>query len=62
MVYLYEINPAEHSPNNQKQLEYDLNEGRKNAFICIPNWHLDALKMNRGLYLSIPQPDFEELR
>jgi hypothetical protein len=58
---------AEHSPNNplkviHSELEYDLNEGRKKiAFVGISNWRLDASKMNRGLYLSIPQPDLEDL-
>ena len=35
---------------------------KKIAFVGISNWRLDASKMNRGLYLSIPQPDLEDLK
>ena len=68
MIYFDEMGLAEHSPNNplkviHSELEYDLNEGRKKiAFVGISNWRLDASKMNRGLYLSIPQPDKEDLQ
>ena len=68
MIYFDEMGLAEHSPNNplkviHSELEYDLNEGkRKIAFVGISNWRLDASKMNRGLYLSIPQPDLEDLK
>ena len=68
MIYFDEMGLAEHSPNNplkviHSELEYDLNEGRKKiAFVGISNWRLDASKMNRGLYLSIPQPDLEDLK
>ena len=54
---------AEHSPNNplnviHSELEYDLKEGdKKVAFVGISNWALDASKMNRGLFLSIPEPE-----
>ena len=68
MIYFDEMGLAEHSPNNplkviHAELEYDLNEGEKKiAFVGISNWRLDASKMNRGLYLSIPQPDLEDLK
>ena len=68
MIYFDEMGLAEHSPHNplkviHSELEYDLNEGRKKiAFVGISNWRLDASKMNRGLYLSIPQPDLEDLK
>jgi len=67
MIYFDEMGLAEHSPNNplkviHAELEYDLNEGSKKiAFVGISNWILDASKMNRGLYLSIPQPDQKDL-
>ena len=67
-VYFDEMGLAEHSPNNplkviHSELEYDLNEGSKKiAFIGISNWRLDASKMNRGLFLSIPKPDLEDLQ
>ena len=68
MIYFDEMGLAEHSPNNplkviHAELEYDLNEGRKKiSFVGISNWRLDASKMNRGLYLSIPQPDLNDLK
>ena len=67
MIYFDEMGLAENSPNNplkviHAELEYDLNEGNKKiAFVGISNWCLDASKMNRGLFLSIPQPDLEDL-
>ena len=57
---------AENSPNNplkviHSALEYDQNEGdNKVAFIGISNWVLDAAKMNRGISISIPEPDEED--
>ena len=68
MIYFDEMGLAEHSPNNplkviHSELEYDLNEGvKKIAFVGISNWVLDASKMNRGLFLSIPQPDKDDLK
>ena len=52
---------AEISDNNplkviHSELEYDEHK-TKVAFIGISNWSLDASKMNRGIYLSIPEPD-----
>ena len=67
MIYFDEMGLAEHSPNNplkviHAELEYDLNEGSKKiAFVGISNWVLDASKMNRGLFLSIPAPDQKDL-
>ena len=57
---------AEHSPNNplkviHAELEYDQNEGdKKIAFVGISNWTLDASKMNRGISISIPEPNEED--
>ena len=68
MVYFDEMGLAEHSINNplkviHSELEYDLNENdKKVAFVGISNWRLDASKMNRGIYLSIPQPDLNDLK
>ena len=68
MVFIDEMGLAEHSSNNplkvlHSELEYDLNEGRnKIAFVGISNWKLDASKMNRGIYLSIPEPTEEDLK
>ena len=67
MIFFDEMGLAEHSPNNplkviHSELEYDLNEGdKKVAFVGISNWTLDASKMNRGIYISIPEPDEEDI-
>ena len=68
MIYFDEMGLAEHSPNNplkviHSELEYDLNEGdKKVAFVGISNWVLDASKMNRGIFLSIPDLDKEDTK
>ena len=59
---------AEKSPNNPLKilplnLEYEYNEGRKKiAFVGISNSPLNPLIMDKGLHISIPQLDFEELK
>ena len=59
---------AEYSPNNplkviHAELEYDQNEGdKKVAFVGISNYELDASKMNRGLFISIPEPDEDDMK
>ena len=66
LIYFDEMGLAEHSPNNplkviHAELEYDQNEGNKKvAFVGISNWSLDAAKMNRGISISIPEPDEED--
>ena len=68
MIFFDEMGLAEHSPNNplkviHAELEYDLNEGdKKVAFVGISNWALDASKMNRGIFLSIPDPGPNDTR
>ena len=68
MIYFDEMGLAEHSPNNplkviHAELEYDQNEGdKKVAFVGISNWALDASKMNRGIFISIPEPDEEDMK
>ena len=62
-IYFDEMGLAEHSPNNplkviHAELEYDQNENdKKVAFVGISNWILDASKMNRGIFISIPDLD-----
>ena len=66
MILFDEMGLAEHSPNNplkviHSELEYDQNEGdKKIAFVGLSNWVLDAAKMNRGISISIPEPDEED--
>ena len=68
MIFFDEMGLAEHSPNNplkviHSELEYDLNKGyKKIAFVGISNWALDASKMNRGMYLSIPDPTEDDVQ
>ena len=68
MIFFDEMGLAEHSPNNplkviHAELEYDQNEGdKKVSFVGISNWALDASKMNRGIFISIPEPDEEDMR
>jgi len=68
MIFFDEMGLAEHSPNNplkviHSELEYDLNEGdKKIAFVGISNWVLDASKMNRGMFLSIPEPEEDDTK
>ena len=64
-IYFDEMGLAEISKNNplkviHSQLEYDENK-EKISFIGISNWPLDASKMNRGIHLSITEPDKEDL-
>ena len=66
VIYFDEMGLAEHSPNNplkviHSQLEYDQNKGiKKVGFVGISNWVLDASKMNRGMFLSIPDPSEDD--
>ena len=66
MIYFDEMGLAENSPNNplkviHSELEYDqMERNKKIAFVGISNWVLDAAKMNRGISISIPEPDEED--
>ena len=68
MIFFDEMGLAEHSPNNplkviHAELDEALDEGKnKIAFVGISNWKLDASKMNRGMQLSIPEPDKEDTK
>ena len=65
LIYFDEMGLAEISPNNplkvlHSQLEFN-NEEKQIAFVGISNWGLDAAKMNRGVYVTINEPDQEDL-
>ena len=66
LIFFDEMGLAEYSPHNplkviHAELEYDQNKGEKRvAFVGISNWTLDAAKMNRGISISIPEPDEED--
>ena len=64
-IYFEEMGFEEISKNNplkviHSQLKYYENK-EKISFIGIPIWPLDASKMNRGIYLSITEPEEEDL-
>ena len=74
MIFFDEMGLAEHSPNNplkviHSKLEITSDEEKekekkkepKPAFVGISNWVLDAAKMNRGLHISIPELDEEDI-
>ena len=65
VIFFDEMGLAEISDNNplkviHSELEYD-EQRTKVAFVGISNWSLDASKMNRGIYLSIPEPGEDDL-
>ena len=59
---------AEHSPHNplkviHSELEYDLNKDEKKvSFLGVSNWILDASKMNRGITITIPDPNENDIK
>ena len=65
VIHFDEIGLAEISPNNplkvlHEKLEID-DEIIKSSFVGISNWELDASKMNRGIYINVPDPDENDL-
>ncbi|CAF4873659.1 unnamed protein product, partial [Rotaria sp. Silwood1] len=64
VIVFDEIGLAELSTHNPlKVLHSKLEiETCKYGFVGISNWHLDAAKMNRALYLACPDPDKDELK
>ena len=59
MIFFDEMGLAEYSPNSK--LEYDeIETNKKVAFVGISNWALDASKMNRGIHISISDPNQED--
>ena len=63
VILFDEMGLAEISPNNPlKVLHSELdNNNNEIGFVGISNWSLDASKMNRGVHLSIQEPDKEDL-
>ncbi len=68
MVFFDEMGLAEYSSKNPlKVIHYELEndlikEEKRVAFVGISNWKLDAAKMNRGIFISIPDPDKEDIK
>ena len=68
MIFFDEMGLAEISKFNplkviHSELDFDPDrpETEQVAFVGISNWKLDAAKMNRGIFLSIPEPDQDDL-
>ena len=64
LIYFDEMGLAEISPNNPLKVlhsQLELNNEQQIAFVGISNWGLDAAKMNRGVYVTINEPDQEDL-
>ena len=62
VILFDEMGLAEISPNNPlKVLHSELDGKQEVGFVGISNWTLDASKMNRGIHLSIQEPDLNDL-
>ena len=63
VILFDEMGLAEISPNNPlKVIHSELDENNDEiGFVGISNWSLDASKMNRGVHLSIQEPDEKDL-
>ena len=62
VILFDELGLAEISPNNPlKVIHSELDDKREVGFVGISNWTLDASKMNRGIHLSIQEPDENDL-
>ena len=62
VILFDEMGLAEISPNNPlKVIQSELDNNDEIGFVGISNWSLDASKMNRGVHLSIPEPDKKDL-
>ena len=48
--------------NENEKKNKKKNVNKKVAFVGISNWSLDASKMNRGMYLSIPEPEIDDVK
>ena len=63
VILFDEMGLAEISPNNPlKVIHSELDNNNEIGFVGISNWTLDASKMNRGIHLSIPEPDLNDLK
>ena len=66
VIYFDEMGLAEESPHNplkviHSELEYDDRE-QKVGFVGISNWKLDASKMNRAIFLGVPNLEEKDLQ
>ena len=63
IILFYEMGLSEISPNNPlKVIHSELDDNNNEiGFVGISNWSLDASKMNRGVHLSIQEPELGDL-
>ena len=62
VILFDEMGLAEISPNNPlKVLHSELDGKQEIGFVGISNWTLDASKMNRGIHLSVQEPNLDDL-
>ena len=62
MILFDEMGLAEISPYNPlKVIHSELDGNQEVGFVGISNWKLDASKMNRGIHLSVQEPDLKDL-
>ena len=62
VIFFDEMGLAEISPYNPlKVLHSELDGKQEVAFVGISNWTLDASKMNRGIHLTVQEPNLDDL-
>ena len=62
VILFDEMGLAEISPYNPlKVIHSELDGKQEVGFVGISNWILDASKMNRGIHLSVQEPDLDDL-
>ena len=62
VILFDEMGLAEISPYNPlKVIHSELDGNQEVGFVGISNWMLDASKMNRGIHLSVQEPDLDDL-
>ena len=65
VILFDEMGLAEISPNNPLKVihsQFDRSKEQEIGFVGISNWTLDASKMNRGIHLSVLEPDLDDLK
>ena len=65
VILFDEMGLAEISPNNPLKVihsQFDRSKEQEIGFVGISNWTLDASKMNRGIHLSVLEPDLNDLK
>ena len=62
VILFDEMGLAEISPYNPlKVIHSELDGKQEVGFVGISNWSLDASKMNRGIHISVQEPDLDDL-